>query len=159
MPHLQYLLRMMNNQLNIIPSNIIHSDEFDRELDFGCLGSHLRNLAGKKVLFRSDFSKESIPLQSFTSSECNRFLYAAKDFGNHPRDRTIVSIDSSCALIGETEEGAIYAGRVTTVQGTKYGIQTFCRAGPVIFYLDPSAAKSKLCSGLPRRIFEIILMD
>ncbi len=125
---------MMSNQLSIIPGRAISKNAYDlSEINF--LHSSLDKLSGKRVIFRSDFSKESIQLQSF-DSKLSANAPEIREFSSSPSERIIAGIDSSCVLVGETEDGSIYAGRVATVFGSKNGILTFCRQGPMIFYLN-----------------------
>lgn len=151
----------MNNQLNILPSNKVGSGyvSLEREFSREAISSGLGSLAGKKVLFRTDFSKESIPLQSFSQGTSHSIKYMIKEFSSCPRTRTIASIDSSCALIGETEEGSIYAARVATVFSRGGAIQRYSRAGPVIFYLEPSMIQRGLGSTISKKIINLILLE
>ncbi len=147
------VLRMMSNQLSIIPNRTMSKNLFEQVgVDF--FPSSLDNLAGKRVIFRHDFSKEAIVLRSM-ASERSVIPSNVKEFAASPRERVVAGIDSSCALVGETEDGSIYAGRVTTVYGSRYGIQTYCRQGPFIFYLD---SKSLLAGGtVPReKVYAIV---
>ncbi len=147
-------MRMMNNQLNVIPSNKLE-DEFSK----AALVSRLGSLSGKRVVFRTDFSKESLPLQPL-STEASRYSnYHPQSFSITPCDRVVASIDSSCALIGETEEGAIYAGRVATVISSRGSIQKYMRAGPIIFYLDPTTVQANLGSYSQRRVLNLVVQD
>ena len=62
------LLRIMN-QLNVLPrsersNGLVNLESFASDFD-----SSLSTLARMKVFFRSDFSKEVIPLQNLESSE------------------------------------------------------------------------------------------
>ena len=98
-------MRMLNNQLNLVPpANSLHQladiESLSENLD-----KSLTNLAGKRVFFRSDFSKEVIPLQNLESST-KPLPYQMQSFATIPRERQVIGIDSSCALIGETEDGS-----------------------------------------------------
>lgn len=156
---IQCIMRMMNNQLKLIPNNAEAYTSFEQEFRFSSLGNKLENLEGKRVIFRTDYSKESIPLQSLSRPVTNYTSNCLRDFGNNPRDRTIASIDSSCALVGETDEGSIYAGRVATVFAEGGSIQGYCRAGPVIIYLDPNTLSSSFSTGITKKISNLILFD
>jgi hypothetical protein len=147
-------MRMMNNQLNIIPSNRLE-DEFSKAV----LVSRLGGLSGKRVMFRTDFSKETLPLQSLSAQTSRYQSYLPQSFADTHCDRVVASVDSSCALIGETEDGAIYAGRVATVLSSKGSILKYMRAGPIIFYLDPSTVQANLGSYLQRRVLNLVLQD
>lgn len=153
-------MRMMSNQLNVIPSNEVGLIGLENEFSKAVLASSLGSLAGKRVMFRTDFSRESMPLQSLAKESSTRSAaHLPQEFSPSPRERMIASIDSSCALVGETEEGAIYAGRVATVLSLRGSIQRYYRAGPVIFYLDPSTIQSGLASNVQRRILNMVIQD
>jgi hypothetical protein len=152
-------MRMMNNQLNVVPEVPSRPVNFDDELRDSVRGDSLAGLMGKKVIFRTDFSKEAIPLQSLSQASLMNSSTLLKDFSQSPRDRIVAAVDSSCALIGETEEGFIYAGRVATVFATKGSILRYHRAGPVIFYFDPATIRSSLGSNISKKISNMILLD
>jgi hypothetical protein len=152
-------MRMMNNQLNVVPNDVRKHSSFEEELLGSVLEDSLAGLKRKRVIFRTDFSKEAIPLQTFSQVVLGNTSNALKSFSQTPRDRIVASIDSSCALIGETEEGSIYAGRVATVFATKGSILRYHRAGPVIFYFDPITIKSSLGSQINNKISNVMLFD
>jgi hypothetical protein len=122
---------MMNNQLSIIPQSIVPASQtlqsfFEAEPNFD-------QLSGKRVVFRTDYSKEPILLEKTTSKASNHQI---RKFSDKTRDMIVTGIDSSCVLVGETDEGPIFAGRVTTVYGSRNGIRTYVRRGPLLFYLN-----------------------
>ena len=158
----------MNNQLNLIPpsSDSALPPFVEQQIDLKSafqkdrLQSKLVSLSGKRVFFRSDFSKESIPLQEpGTLSSSDGIPYQVKEIKCSSRERMVVGIDSSCALIGETEDGAIYAGRVAIVYASRSKIIKYCRAGPIIFYLDPSTLHSELGAHISPKIVRLVLYD
>ena len=153
-----HMLRMMNNQLNLLPPKGDSHRLVDLESLTGDFDSSLANLAGKKVFFRSGFSKEVIPLQNLESITRTP-PYQLQTFASQPRERRIVGIDSSCALIGETEDGSILAGRVAVVSTTKSEVRTYYRAGPFIFYMNQKSLAEELSSRLPRKAIRAILSD
>ena len=148
---------MLTNQLSIIPDRVI-SKTVPQQVDLDFLHSNLGQLAGKKVIFRSDFSKESLALQSFDSQK-GVPLTSIREFSSNPRERLVAGIDSSCVLVGETEDGSIYAGRVTTVYGSKDGVQTYCRAGPIIFYLNYEWFSSSFGASIPKNKLHAIISE
>lgn len=154
----------MNNQLNVIPQNQINDSQdyldlrnaFNREN----LQSRLALLSGKKVFFRSDFTKEAIPLQTLGDmADSAAIPFQLRELSASPRERFVVAVDSSCALIGETEDGSIYAGRVAIVYASRSKIVKYCRAGPIIFYLDPQAIQSDLGSKVSPKVTRLVLND
>jgi NurA domain len=144
----------MTGQLNVV----LPSANPAKGLEQG-LQSDLERMAGKRVMFRSDFSKESIPLQSLRGASSPELSFPISDIPSSNRERMIAATDSSCALIGETEDGAIFAGRVSTVFATEKKIRTYWRAGPTIFYLDPVTIRSNICPNLPRKLLNELLID
>ena len=71
----------------------------------------------------------------------------------------MIGIDSSCVLIGETEEGAIFAGRVAVVIARKAKIKTYYRAGPFVFYMTMKYLTEELRNFLPNRTVRAIASD
>jgi len=149
---------MMNNQLSLVPETNSLQQLVDIESLSENLDRSLTNLVGKKVFFRSDFSKESIPLQNLESSS-KPMPYQVQSFAANPRERQVVGIDSSCALIGETEDGSIFAGRVAIVSSSKTKTRRHCRAGPFIFYMNQKTLAEEMSSRLPRKAIRAILTD
>jgi hypothetical protein len=152
-------MRMMNNQLNVVPNNKPRYVSLEEELRGSSFVDSLATLKRKRVIFRSDFSKQTIPLEALSEAAATKVFSTLKEFSETPRDRIIASVDSSCALVGETEEGSIYAGRVATVLATKGSIQRYYRAGPIIFYFDPSTIKSSLGAHFNHKLSSAILLD
>ncbi len=152
------ILRMMNNQLSLVPASASLSKLVDIEALSDNLDRSLNDLTGKKVFFRSDFSKESVPLQNLEST-VGQLPYEAKNFAPNPRERQIIAIDSSSALIGETDDGSIYAGRVAIVSTSKDRVRSHCRAGPFIFYINQKSLSRELDTKLPRKVLKAILSD
>jgi hypothetical protein len=149
---------MMTNQLSVIPLREIVDDLVDLESLTSDLDSSLSKLAGMKVFFRSDYSKESVPLENLES--CSRPCpYEIRCFAPESKERKVIGIDSSCALIGETEEGAIFAGRVAVVAAEKSKILTYYRAGPFVFYLTMKYLAEELRNSLASRTVRAIASD
>ncbi|MDA4111920.1 MAG: DNA double-strand break repair nuclease NurA [Thaumarchaeota archaeon] len=148
----------MTNQLSIVPLREITPGLIDLESLSSNLDSSLSKLAGKKVFFRSDYSKESVPLENLESSP-RTCPYEIRNFSPESRDRKVIGIDSSCALIGETEDGSIFAGRVAVVCATKSKILTYYRAGPFVFYLTMKYLSEELRNVLPSRSVRAIASD
>lgn len=145
------MLRMMNNQLNLIPQS-------EPEIDIGALKEGLTNLKGKRVLFRSDYNKESLALQP-TEDQLVSIPYEVRNFSNETRERNVIGIDSSCVLIGETDDGSIFAGRVATVRACSAKVVMYQRAGPFIFYLNQKMVANEISDGLARRTMNAIQSD
>jgi NurA domain len=150
------LLRIMNNQLNIVPQ----ADTSLANLE-SLGGDHqvsLSSLLGARIFFRSDFSKEAIPLQNLeeVSGECP---YQIRTFASGSKEKQVTAIDSSCVLIGETDEGSIYAGRVAIVSAKASKILRYYRAGPFIFYMTMKYLSEHLRNLLPQKALRAIASD
>lgn len=148
---------MLTNQLSVIPQSVNHK-YIPQQVDFTFLHSNLSQLVGKKVIFRTDFSREPLALQSFGSQK-GGVPDCVREFSNHSRERIVVGIDSSCALVGEAEDGSIFAGRVTTVYRSQNGVQTYCRAGPIIFYLNYEWFSKSFGSSIPKGKLHAIISE
>jgi len=146
----------MNNQLNIVPQ--LETPLFNLEALAGNQEASLSTLSGMKVFFRSDFAKEAIPLQNLESAsgECP---YPIRSFAAESKERSVVAIDSSCALIGETEQGSIFAGRVAVVNALGSKITRYYRAGPFIFYMTMKYLSEHLRNYLPQKALRAIASD
>ncbi len=151
------LLRIMNNQLNIVPQ-IETPPLFDLESLADNHEASLSTLSGMKVFFRSDFAKEAIPLQNLESPS-GESPYQIRSFSSESREKQIIAIDSSCVLIGETEQGAIFAGRVAVVSAKGSKIARYYRAGPFIFYMTMKYLSEQLRGVLPQRAVRAISSD
>lgn len=154
-------MRMLNNQLKLIPevAKFFEDQANGPHIEYN-LGTKLERMAGKRVIFRTDFSKEAIALQNLRLSNRDYSTHVFQEFSNCPRERTVASIDSSCALIGETEDGSIYAGRVATVFSQKGMIQSYWRAGPIIVYVDSKVLTAEFSNNnLGRKLASLILFD
>jgi len=149
----------MTNQLNIVTQEEPEARFLAQSLEKASFPNNLENLRGKRVIFKHDFSKECLPLQPLRKSSRIEFFREIREFSPHPKEREIAAIDSSCVLVGETEEGAIYSGRVTAVRAFGRKIKTYIRFGPAIFYLEPNSMFPSLPSRLSRKIINILLLD
>ena len=155
--HSILLLRMMNNQLNLVPAPEIMHNLID--LETLSTDVSLSRLNGKKVFFRSDYSKEAIPLQNLDFLPSRGPPYQLQEFSLQARERQVIAIDSSCVLIGETDDGSIFAGRVAAVHASRGKIKNYHRAGPFIFYMSPSAISEELKDRLPQKAIRAIASD
>jgi hypothetical protein len=145
---------MLTNQLNLVQPSLNQKD-----LDFASIRESsigLESLAGKRVLFRSDFRREAISL--IVEGRPN-LPYEVRGFSSVSRDRFVHGIDSSCSLIGETEEGSIFAGRVAVVTASSSRLIRYCRAGPFIFYLNQDSLENGLARGISKRVIRAIVSD
>jgi hypothetical protein len=155
------LLRKMNNQLNVLSQSSPSTLELQLpHFNLNELNGELSHLKGKRVLFRTDYSKECIPYNAFRGSRDSiGDHYFLREFSPLPRERAVVGIDSSCALIGETEDGSIYAGRSAMVCSVGSKIITYRRLGPVIFYLGGEILHKGYDLNLPRRVMTALLLE
>jgi hypothetical protein len=146
----------MNNQLNVVPQ--VETSLFDLESLGYSPEDSLSTLSGMKVFFRSDFSKETIPLQNLESlpAQCP---YQIRSFSPDSKEREIIAVDSSCVLIGETEEGSIFAGRVARVCAKGSKVVSYHRAGPFVFYMTIKYLSEQLRNALPQKSLRAIASD
>ena len=148
----------MTNQLSVVPLREITERLVDLESLSPELDTSLSKLHGMRVFFRSDYSKESVPMENLESSP-RPCPYPIRAFSAESRERSVIGIDSSCVLIGETEEGAIFAGRVAVVIARKAKIKTYYRAGPFVFYMTMKYLTEELRNFLPNRTVRAIASD
>ena len=97
-----------------------------------------QSLAGKNFIFNR-YGKEQYPYFAgrTNATEVPGCIISIK------KGRLVASVDSTCILIGETSEGALYAARVGAGISSKGSLRRFIRLGPIFVYMT-----SKGVSGL-----------
>jgi len=133
------MLRNMNNQLTV--ATVVDMDtlqslarEFKARFELSSGLIH-EKLAGKEFIFNHD-GKDTYPFAGWSE---------AGDGEPHPispvRDQaTIASTDSSCILLGESFEGAVYAVRAAVAFSCAGLVRGYLRVGPTIVYLSAKGA-------------------
>ena len=111
-----------------------------------------RELAGKSFVF-SRYGRELYPY--FEATDANLVpgcIIPLKE------GRPVASVDSTCVLVGETSQGALYAAR--TAVGVSYGgaLCRFFRLGPILVYAS-SQGLSGLLPHVPSTELDMMLSD
>jgi hypothetical protein len=129
----------MNNQLSV--ATVMNMDtlealakEFKQRFELSAGQIHDR-LAGKEFIFNRD-GKEAYPFAGW-SEACDGELHPIVPVTDQV---TIASTDSSCILLGESFEGAVYAVRAAVAFSCAGLIRGYFRVGPTIVYLSAKGA-------------------
>ncbi|MDE1853623.1 MAG: hypothetical protein KGI38_07740 [Thaumarchaeota archaeon] len=111
-----------------------------------------RELAGRAFIF-SRYGKEQYPYFEPTDAQLVPGCIIPIKEG-----RPIASVDSTCVLVGETAQGALYAAR--TAVGISFGgsLRRFFRLGPILVYAT-SSGLSGLLPRLPSSELDLLLSD
>jgi len=132
-------LRNMNNQLSV--STVVSMDtlqslarEFKQRFEVSSGLIHER-LAGKEFVFNHD-GKDNYPFGGW-SEACEGELH---EIAPEREQATIASTDSSCILLGESFEGAVYAVRAAVAFSCAGLVRGYFRVGPTIVYLSAKGA-------------------
>jgi hypothetical protein len=133
------MLRNMNNQLSVAAvadMDALESlaKEFKHRFEVSAGQIHER-LAGKEFIFNHD-GRDTYPFAGWSE---------AGDGEPHPiipvrEQATIASTDSSCILLGESFEGAVYAVRAAVTFSCAGLVRGYFRVGPTIVYLSAKGA-------------------
>ncbi len=139
---------MEDDQFSILDSLAREFEEAFEELS----ESAERELAGRTFVF-SSYGKELYP------------YFEASDAGLVPgciipikEGRPVASVDSTCVLVGETSQGALYAARTAVGISFEGTLRRFFRLGPILVYAT-SAGLSGLTPNMPSAEMDLILSD
>src|ERR1700687_5081006 len=133
------MMRNMHHQLSV--ATVVNMDtlqslakEFRARFELSSGLIH-EKLAGKEFIFNHD-GKDTYPFAGWSE---------ACDGEPHPilpvREQiTIASTDSSCILLGESFEGAVYAVRAAATFSCAGLVRGYFRVGPTIVYLSAKGA-------------------
>ena len=108
--------------------------EFKHRFELSSGQIHER-LAGKEFIFNQD-GRETYPFGGW-SEACDGELHPILPV---PSAVTIASTDSSCILLGESFEGAVYAVRAAVAFSSGGTVRGYFRVGPTIVYLSAKGA-------------------
>jgi len=72
--------------------------------------------------------------------------------------RPVASVDSTCVLVGETSQGALYAARTAVGISFEGALRRFFRLGPILVYAT-SSGLSGLSPNLPSAEMDLLLSD
>ena len=147
----------MNNQLSVstvMNMDTLHSlaKEFKQRFELSSGQIH-EKLAGKEFIFNND-GKEAYPFSGW-SEACDGELHNIVPV---QEQATIASTDSSCILLGESFEGAVYAVRAAVTFSCGGLVRGYFRVGPTIVYLSAKGAYGLPCDLEPLEL-RIALTD
>jgi len=111
-----------------------------------------RELAGRTFVF-SSYGKELYPYFEATDAQLVPGCILPIKEG-----RPVASVDSTCVLIGETAQGALYAARTAVGMSFEGSLRRFFRLGPILVYATLSGL-SGLTPHLPSAEMDLILSD
>jgi hypothetical protein len=138
------MLRNMNNQLSV--ASVVNMDtlqslakEFKARFEVSSGLIH-EKLAGKEFIFNHD-GKDTYPFAGW-SEACDGELHPIVPVREQV---TIASTDSSCILLGESFEGAVYAVRAAVAFSCAGLVRGYFRVGPTIVYLSAKGAFGLPC--------------
>ncbi len=140
------MLRNMNTQLKVatvvnVEALSVLASEFREQFETSAEVIHER-LVGRRFIFNRD-GKDSYPFDEWeggTEGEAFPIAPIAETV-------TIASTDSSCILLGETSDGAVYAVRAAVCFASQGSVQGYFRIGPIVVHLSPKGSL-----GLPTKL-------
>jgi len=140
------MLRNMNTQLKVatvvsMEALSVLATEFREQFQTSAEVIHER-LVGRRFIFNKD-GRDSYPFDEWEGSlegEALPIVPLAETL-------TIASTDSSCILLGETSDGAVYAVRAAVCFSSQGAVQGYFRIGPIVVHLSPSGSL-----GLPTKL-------
>ena len=111
-----------------------------------------RELAGRTFVF-SSYGRELYPYFETTDAQLvPGCIFPIKE------GRPVASVDSTCVLVGETAQGALYAARTAVGISFEGSLRRFFRLGPILVYAT-SSGLSGLTPHLPSAEMDLILSD
>ncbi|MBI3858816.1 MAG: hypothetical protein HY296_01035 [Thaumarchaeota archaeon] len=111
-----------------------------------------RHLSGRNFIF-SRYGKDIYPyIEDMDASQAPGCIIPLKE------GRPVASVDSTCVLVGETSEGALYAARTAVGVSFEGAVRKFFRLGPILVYAS-SAGLTGLGSQLSRAELGMVLSD
>ena len=116
----------------------------------------------------SESAERELTGKTFVFSRYGRELYPyfeAIDAGLVPgciipikEGRPVASVDSTCVLVGETSQGALYAARAAVGVSFEGALCRFFRLGPILVYVSSSGLNG-LLPHLPSSELDLLLSD
>jgi len=140
------MLRNMNTQLKVatvvnMESLSLLAGEFREQFESSVEVIQER-LGGRRFVFNND-GKDSYPFEEWEGCSEEQALPIAPS----AETVTIASTDSSCILLGETSDGAVYAVRAAVCFAAQGSVQGYFRVGPIVVHVSPKGAV-----GLPSKL-------
>lgn len=111
-----------------------------------------RELSGRNFIF-SRYGKELYPYFEETDATVVPGCILPIKEG-----RPVASVDSTCVLLGETSDGALYAARTAVGISREGSLRRFFRFGPILVYLSGSGLTG-LTSGISSGEIGMLLAD
>jgi hypothetical protein len=111
-----------------------------------------QELAGRAFVF-SRYGKELYPYFEATDADLVPGCIIPVKEG-----RPVASVDSTCVLVGETSQGALYAARTAVGISYEGALRRFFRLGPILVYATASGL-SGLLPHLPSSELDLLLSD
>ena len=91
-----------------------------------------RNLSGRNFIFNR-YGKDIYPyIEDAEAAQAPGCIFPIK------KGRPVASVDSTCVLVGETSEGALYAARTAVGVSHEGAVRKFFRLGPILVYASSS---------------------
>ncbi|MDG6986057.1 MAG: DNA double-strand break repair nuclease NurA [Nitrososphaerota archaeon] len=111
-----------------------------------------KELSGKPFIF-SSYGRELYPYFETTDASLVPGCIVPIKEG-----RPVASVDSTCVLVGETSQGALYAARTAVGISYEGALKRFFRLGPILVYAT-SAGLSGLVPHMPSSELDLLLSD
>jgi hypothetical protein len=111
-----------------------------------------RELIGRRFVF-SSYGKELYPYFEASDSRLVPGCIIPIKEG-----RPVASVDSTCVLVGETAQGALYASRAAVGISYEGSLRRFFRLGPILVYAN-STGLSGLLPQVPSSELDFLLAD
>ena len=139
---------LQDEQLSVLDSLTREFEEAFAEL----AESAERELSGKPFIF-SSYGRELYPYFEATGANLVPGCIIPIKEG-----RPIASVDSTCVLVGETSQGALYAARTAVGVSFEGALRRFFRLGPILVYASATGL-SGLVPRLPPSEMSLLLSD
>ncbi len=139
---------MEDEQISLLDSLAREFEEAFAEL----AESAERELSGRTFVF-SDYGRELYPYFEATDARLVPGCILPIKEG-----RPVASVDSTCVLVGETAQGALYAARTAVGISLEGSLRRFFRLGPILVYAT-SSGLSGLTPSLPSSELDLLLSD
>ena len=111
-----------------------------------------RELSGRTFVF-SSYGRELYPyFEATDADQVPGCIIPVKE------GRPVASVDSTCILVGETSQGALYAARTAVGLSMEGSLRRFFRLGPILVYATASGL-SGLVPSLPSAEMDLLLSD
>jgi hypothetical protein len=111
-----------------------------------------RELSGRTFVFNS-YGRELYPyFEATDADQVPGCIIPVKE------GRPVASVDSTCVLIGETAQGALYAARTAVGISMEGSLRRFFRLGPILVYAC-SSGLSGLIPSVPSTEMDLLLSD